>query len=169
MKYLFLILLTIQTSFALIITPEAALKNSFGAQTVTKKAMLLTKKEQLQVQKLSQTKLNSKLFRLYTAKKDKQSIGFGILLTRKVRSKTTAVLYMVNTDGTLKNIEIIAFNEPKEYLPNTRWLGQFSANQTDRFVLNDNISAITGATLSANALIKVANVAKAIWKVKLSK
>ncbi|MDH5464314.1 MAG: FMN-binding protein, partial [Thiovulaceae bacterium] len=114
-------------------------------------------------------KLSSKLFRLYIAKKSEQTIGFGILLTQKVRSKSTAVLYMLTPDGNLKNIEIIAFNEPKEYLPSKRWIAQFKEKKTKEFVENSDLTMISGATLSANAIIKVANIARAIWKVKLNK
>ena len=169
MKYFFIFIATWQLSFALIISPEAAMTKSFKAQTVTKKAMILTKKEQQKVQNLAKVKLSSKLFRLYIAKKSEQTIGFGILLTQKVRSKSTAVLYMLTPDGNLKNIEIIAFNEPKEYLPSKRWIAQFKEKKTKEFVENSDLTMISGATLSANAIIKVANIARAIWKVKLNK
>ena len=169
MKYILLFITTLQISFALIISPEDAMTQSFNAQTVTKKAMILTKKQQQKVQQLAQVKLNSKLFRLYIAKKEEQTIGFGILLTQKVRSKSTAVLYMLTPEGSLKNIEIIAFNEPKEYLPSKRWIAQFREKKTKEFVGSSDITMISGATLSANSIIKVANIAKAIWKVKLSK
>lgn len=169
MKYILLFITTLQISFALIISPEDAMSQNFNAQTVTKKAMILTKKQQQKVQQLAQVKLNSKLFRLYIAKKEEQTIGFGILLTQKVRSKSTAVLYMLTPKGVLRSIEIIAFNEPKEYLPGRRWMSQFEEKKTGEFVSKDNLTMISGATLSANAIINVANIARAIWKVKLAK
>ena len=159
MKLLFLFIATFQLSFALIITPEDALKQSLHAKNVTKKAMILTKDEHQKIQQLAKSKLKSKLFRLYTASSDDKVLGHGILLTQKVRSKTTAILYMIDTKGELLAIEVIAFNEPKEYMPSKRWLKQFNEEP-------QKISSITGATLSANAVKRAAKLAQAIWEVK---
>lgn len=170
MKFFVLFVLSIQLSFALIITPEDALKQTLDAQTVIKKSKILTKAQHKQVQKLAKTKLKSKLYRIYHAKKDGVIIGHGILLTQTVRSKSTAVLYIMNVKGELQTIEIIAFNEPKEYLPSKRWLKQFDKSKDENFSSEDgNINNISGATLSASAVINVANLAHAIWKVALNK
>ena len=169
MKYFLLFVLSIQLSFALIISPEDALKQTLGADNVIKKSKILTKAQHKQVQQLAKTKLKSKLYRVYHAKKSGHIIGHGILLTEIVRSKSTAVLYIVNAKGELQAIEIIAFNEPKEYLPSKRWLKQFDKNQDENFSSQDgNINNVSGATLSASAVINVANLAHAIWKVALS-
>lgn len=169
MKLFLLFVLSIQLSFALIITPEDALKQTLGAQDIIKKSKILTKAQHKQVQTLAKTKLRSKLYRVYHAKKDGKIIGHGILLTEVVRSKTTAVLYIVNAKGELQTIEIIAFNEPREYLPSKRWLKQFDNNLDENFnSQGGNINNVSGATLSASAVINAANLAHAIWKVALS-
>ena len=170
MKYFLFTLFSLKLSFALIITPEDALKQTFQANEVTKQSMILTKVQHQQVQKLAKTKLKSKLYRVYHAKKDNIIVGHGILLTQTVRSKSTAALYIMDSKGALKTIEIIAFNEPKEYLPSQRWLGQFKNNPAENFETQDgNINNITGATLSASAIVNVANLAHAIWKVTLKR
>ena len=152
------------------ISPEDALKQTLGANSIKKQSKILTKSQHKQVQQLAQTKLKSKLYRVYHAKKNNILVGHGILLTQKVRSKSTAVLYIVNAKGELQTIEIIAFNEPKEYLPSKRWLKQFDNNQAQHFnTQSGSANNISGATLSASAIINVANLAHAIWKVALSK
>jgi len=170
LKYFLFTLFSIKLSFALIITPEDALKQTFQADEITKQSMILTKDQHQQVQKLAKTKLKSKLYRIYHVKKDNMLVGHGILLTQTVRSKSTAALYIMDAKGALKTIEIIAFNEPKEYMPSQRWLEQFKDSQAENFnTQSGNINNITGATLSASAIVNVANLAHAIWKVALSK
>jgi hypothetical protein len=170
LKYLLTLITLFSFSHALIITPEDTLKQTFHATTITKKSKILTKKEHQAVQKMAKTKLKSKLYRVYKAQNGETTLGYGILLTQMVRSKSTAVLYIIDTMGALKSIEIVAFNEPKEYLPSKRWLKQFDNNQAEHFSTQDgNINSVSGATLSANAIVKVANLAHAIWKVKHSK
>ena len=157
MRLVLLLLLCTSLVEALIIMPEKAMQTEFNSATISKKSMILTKKEHLAVQKEAKTAMKSKLFRVYFAK-DK---GIGILLTQRVRSKSCAVLYMMDTNGVVQNIEIIAFNEPKEYMPSGQWL--------DELKTNPNINSITGATLSASALMRASKLASAIWKVKLRK
>ena len=164
---LFLSLLMFSTlSFALIISPNDAMQAHYPQAIITKQSMILTKKEHAKVQKMAHAKLKSKLFRLYRAKKDDKTLGFGILLTHKVRTKTAAILYILNPKGTLQSIEIIAFNEPMDYMPSKRWLKQFTQSNPP-YKRNGNIITISGATLSANALIHAANLAQSIWKIKL--
>lgn len=168
MKILFFLLLSLQFSHALIISPEDALKQTLLADDVSKQSKILTKAQHKQVQQLAKTKLKSKLYRIYHATKNAKTIGHGILLTHSVRSKNTAVLSIIDTKGTLIAIEIIAFNEPKEYLPSKRWLQQFDHNQAEHFnTQSGNINNITGATLSASAVVNIANLAHAIAKVTL--
>lgn len=167
MKRLVLLLLLPLPLFALLITPEAALQQSFNGVTISKKGMLLGKSEAQKVQQLAQMKLSSKLFRLYKAEISGKPVGYGILLTGKIRSKTGAFLYIFTPEGILKTIEIVAFNEAMEWLPSKQWLSQFKNSTSDRFTISDNVIPISGATLSANAVVKNANLAKAIWMVKV--
>jgi Na+-translocating ferredoxin:NAD+ oxidoreductase RnfG subunit len=154
----------------MIISPETALEQTLNADSVIKKSMILTKDQHGQVQKLAKTKLKSKLYRIYIAKKASKTVGIGVLLTQTVRSKSTAVLYIMNPQGVLQAIEIISFREPKEYLPSKRWLTQFKDHKGEHFSsVSGNIDNISGATLSANAIIRAANLAQAIYKVALKK
>lgn len=170
MKSILLILITVSAAFSMIISPEKAMKLTFKADTITKKSMILTKAQHAEVQKLAKTRLKSKLYRIYIAQKGTETVGIGILLTHIVRSNTTAVLYIMTPQGELQNIEIIAFREPKEYLPSKRWIKQFTEHKSEHYdYQNGTIDNISGATLSANAIINVANLAQAIYKVALKK
>jgi uncharacterized protein with FMN-binding domain len=71
---------------------------------------------------------------------------------------------MITADGTLKSIEIVAFNEPMEYIPAKKWIEQFQ-NSTAQTIEDNSKKAptITGATLSAKIIIDGSKSALAIY------
>jgi hypothetical protein len=71
---------------------------------------------------------------------------------------------MITPDGALKSIEIVAFNEPMEYIPSKKWIEQFQ-NSTAQTIEDNSkkASAITGATLSAKIITDGSKSALAIY------
>ena len=140
------------------------MQEQYGANaTITKKNILLSKSRYAHIEKNAKAKLNTKIYRIFTAKKDEKILGYGILINRKVRSKNTVVLYFI-ADDKLLDIEIIAFNEPQEYLPSKTWQSQFQNIETTKMLkLSRNIPTITGATLSARSVTDASRIAFAIY------
>ncbi len=173
MKRFFLILiLTAATASAnLLISPSEAMQHAFGAKcTVTKKNILLTSGQAAMAQKMAQVKLETKIYRTYTALLNGKTVGYGILITRKVRQKDAAVLYMITQDGTIKSIEIIAFNEPPEYMPQSAYLKQFEGKkESSNMRVGKEIPTISGATLSARNVTDGARLALAVFHVTFGK
>lgn len=161
------ILLTLITlaSAELLITPEDALKAAYTQKCVVEKhAKLLGKAEAAAVAEHAGSPLQSKIIRYYTAVVDADPVATGILLTRKVRTKSAVVLYVFGRDGHLHSAEIIAFQEPPEYIPAHEWMAQFEdANASRPFRVGKDISVITGATLSARTIADGARIAAAIY------
>lgn len=149
-----LLLISCNLGAKILISPAESLKNSFGVDTqVVKKNILLNKKQAKKVSKNARVKLDSKIFRVYKALKNNKIIAYGILFSKRVRSKNATVLYIIDRDSTLKSIEIIAFNEPMEYLPSKKWNSQFENMQTqNKPRIGKEIATITGATLSARTI-----------------
>jgi len=143
MKYSLLILslFALSLSAKVLISPVDAMKQNYGNDAViVKKNMLLSKAQALNIQKNSSTKL------------------------KKVRSKNAVVLYFISKDNILKSIEIIAFNEPLEYLPSDKWNSQFENVSTDKMLrVSREIPTITGATLSARSITDGSRVAFAFY------
>jgi len=166
-KYLILsLLLIIELNAKILITPQESMKNSFpNAISVVKKNILLTKKEAQSIAKDAQVKLKSKIFRVFKALNGEKVQGYGVLINKRVRSKNVVVLYMIESNGVLKSIEIIAFNEPLEYLPSSKWNVQFQGLDTAlRPRLGKEIATITGATLSARSVTDGARLAFALYE-----
>lgn len=171
MKFLLLLLLTLTLHAQLIISPFDAMKLHFGEDcTIEKKSLLLTSEETKAVTKLAKVKLDTKIYKTFRAFKDDRLLGYGVLVLHKVRSKDTAVLSIIEPDGRLKTIEIVAFNEPIEYLPSKSWIEVLN-NQTlsDSLALGKDIPSITAATMSARAATNAARIALSIYEIKLKR
>jgi len=134
---------------------------------VEKTKIILSKKALIRVKKLAKVAVKTRLYRLYKVKKHHKIVGYGILISRKVRSKKATVLYYINTKGILRFTEILAFKEPPEYKPSKKWMTQFrNTIKASVFKLGKDIPTISGATLSARNVAQGARIAKAIVEVK---
>ena len=151
------------------ISIEEILKTNFDTNiTIEKKSLILTKEDVKSIQKKAKTKLSSRIVRYYNVKDDKEIIGHGLLLQQRIRTKKAAILYMVDSNKTMKAIEIVAFHEPSEYKPNDEWEKVFEGKTSqDVLKAGKDIATISGATLSARAISDAARLALAIVEQKL--
>lgn len=166
MKKVFFVLIAASIASAeLLISPVESMQLVFSPEAkVEKKNILLTKEKAQAVEKEIKGKLKTKLYQVYKASKEDKLLGYGILVSQNVRSKNCVVMYHISNDSILKSIEIIAFNEPKEYLPSKKWTQVFSGVQTSQqLYLSKDIPIITGATLSARAVSDASRIAFAIY------
>jgi len=167
-KYSILILLfifSLDLYAKVFISPEKAIRENFSTATeITKKVLTLSSKKVKQIQKEAKATLKKNHFTIYIAKDIKEKIvGYGILINKKVRSKNAVILYLIK-NNTLQSIEIIAFNEPQEYLPSKSWQEQFREKRTDKMLhLGKEIPTITGATLSAKSVTDGSRIAFALY------
>ncbi len=165
--FLLLALLLFYTSLnakALILPREIMKYNYPNSEKIVKKNILLNSKEAKNIQKLAKVKLKRKIFKVFKAIKNNNIQGYGILIKRKVRSKNVVVLYIINTNHTLKSMEIVAFNEPIEYKPSQKWSDTFKDKRTNKNLrAGKEITTITGATLSARAITDGSRLAFAFY------
>ncbi|RMA96091.1 hypothetical protein [Hydrogenothermus marinus] len=124
MKKIFLFLTVLfNISYAgLLIMPKEVLKENFPNAKYEKKNILLLSSQKKKIEKLSGKKLNSNIFTTYIVKKDNKIIGYAILHSHKVRTKNEVILISFDKDCKVKDVEIIAFYEPPEYMLNKNWL-----------------------------------------------
>ena len=169
MKYIFLLSVWSLAAFGgLIKTPEKAIGDLFPDAAISKKTILLSSDEAARVQTLAKEKLDSKIITYYEIRTGKMQL-YAFLQTVRVRSKNLAALTFVEA-GSIRTIEIIAMFEPMEYLPPEKWLETLEKKTlADPIRPKRDIPAITGATLSANAVSKSSRTALAIYDVKIAK
>ncbi len=168
MKQIFILIFLLLTSILnaqILISPIDAMRTVYGLDSeVSKTNILLSKAQASKIEQDAQVKLDTNIFRYYKATKADKILGYAILVNNKVRSKNAVVLYFITTDAVLKGIEIIAFNEPLEYIPSATWNSQFQDIPTTKMLrLSKEIPTITGATLSARSITDSSRVAFAFF------
>ena len=166
-KLLPILLLVSSVNAQLLLSPYDALKMNFNDKIkIEKKSILLSKAQAEVVQKSAEVKLSTKIYKTFKVTQDEKLLGYGILVIQKVRTKNSAVLSIVTPDGTLKAIEIIAFNEPPEYIPSAIWTESFKEKKLDETLkLGKDIANISGATFSARSATDASRIALALYKI----
>jgi len=157
--------LTKSLSAEVLLSPIDAMKENYSkTATISKKNILLSGEKFHKIQSDAKVKLQTKIYRIYIAKENAKILGYGILINKKVRSKNAVVMYLITKEGILKGIEIIAFNEPHEYIPSKTWTSQFQNIPTNKMLkLSRDIPTITGATLSARSVTDGSRIAFALY------
>lgn len=153
-KLFLLSLLSFSSGFAQVLgDPVTLTQRTFASKSVETENVILNDSQLTQLSKASMQKIDSKLYRIYVAKNGSQTLGYGVLMNKIVRTKTAITLYLIGTDKKIKSIEIVAFNEPLEYLPSKTWLDGFdNKSSANTLKLNQDIPTTTGATLSARTI-----------------
>lgn len=164
----FIMLFVCSLQASILMQPVESMQFAFGDDiSVQKRNVLLTSTQASEVQKQAHIKLATKVYLVYKASKGEKTLGYGILVSQKVRSKNCVVMYHI-ANSKLLSIEIIAFNEPREYLPNKEWTQHFKNLSTDtKLYLTKEIPTITGATLSARSVTDASRIAFAIYNILL--
>ena len=129
-------------------------RSHFKASKVLKDTILLTSEDKKSLSRKAKTKISKNLYRVLKAvdKKDKV-LGYGLIDSHIVRSKTQALLFYYNQTNTLQAVELLAFQEPEEYKPKKAYLEK---------TVNYNPSIPTGATLTYSSIEKAKKRAQAL-------
>ncbi len=105
---------------------------------------------------------------LHTAWQDDRLLGYAHIDVHNVRTKPEAFMVVLDPDGTVRSVRILAFHEPLDYLPTERWYGQFAGtSDRDRLRVGNDIHGVVGATLSARAAARGVRRMLAYWEVLL--
>lgn len=133
-------------------TKDAALKLYFPDATIERKTEYLSTEQKKAIKLKARAPVESGVITYYVGKKNNVPIGYAFFESVTVRTKAATYMVVVNPDGTVRGVEILAFYEPDDYKPSTRWLAQFQhKNIQDDLMLRSGIKNIAGATLSAQA------------------
>lgn len=159
------LLFSLPLSAEMIISPMEAMGQNYGKKSkISEEDILLTDIQAKKIQENSHVKLDGKNFKVFKAQLSGKTVGYGVLINRKIRSKNGVVLYLISSDSVLKGIEVIAFNEPAEYIPSKKWISQFNDIKSEKIdEASKNIPAITGATLSAKTFVDGSKIAFALY------
>lgn len=148
---------------------DQALHQAFPeAQRIEKIQVFLDPSQVEKIESIAMSELDSKLFIFYTGIKDGETLGYAIIDTHRLRTKTETVMYVISPDGTLAKTEILAFFEPTDYQPGGKWLDLYSKRRLDDSLrIGRDIPNITGATITSHAFAKSVRRILAIYEIAI--
>ncbi len=129
----------------------------FNVDRMEKKTLFLSKDEIARVNSLAGGNLReaSSLLTYYECRKGNELLGRAYIDTRTVRSRSQSLLVVVGTSCEVKNVTLLATGEPGEYEPLPGWLKIFTGRRLDeKLSIRGDVDAMTGATLTSDAVIK---------------
>lgn len=148
------------------VTKEEALSLAFPGCEVIKETHYLTAAQLARATELSGTKVESGLWTAYRAENGGASCGTAYFDRHAVRTLSETLMIVVDADGVVRRIEVIAFDEPSEYLPKPAWYAQFEGKVLDAdLALKKSIRPVTGASLTARATAEATRRVLAIHRV----
>jgi len=146
---------------------DEALKTAFpDAARIEKKEIFLSSDQSETIETLARAKNETKLYIIYEAKNGEKTLGYAIIDTHTLRTKTETVMFVINPDGSLRQTEILAFFEPQDYQAGGNWVELFEGKTLDNSLrVGKDVPNITGATITANSLSQAIRRILAVFKV----
>ena len=148
-----------------LITKEKALEMAYpDAESIEVKALIITDKNALDIQNKYKVNIPSRIISLNIARKDRIIIGYSIVDTHTLRTKSQTIMVFINPDGQLNYVEILAFYEPPEYKASSGWLNLFrNKTKKDDLRTGHDMPNISGATLTSNGTAEAVRRALAVF------
>ncbi len=137
------------------LTKDEALKLAFEDCEIKRTVVPLTDAMSKRVEKLSGYPPATRTTYAYRAFKKGTLVGTAYFDVNRVRTMRQVLMVVVGPECKIKRVELLAFAEPREYIPNLRWYGQFLGKTlNDALSLKHDIKGVTGATLTARATLQ---------------
>lgn len=149
----FLVLAPAGAEAKVFFTQKEALALAFpGADRVVKTTHVLTAAQLDVIEKRARSKLDTRLVAIHTAWHGAEVIGHAHIDVHTVRTKSEGFMVVLDAQGQVETVRVLAFYEPLEYLPSSRWYDRFVGRGAgDDLRLGRDIDGVSGATLSARA------------------
>jgi Na+-translocating ferredoxin:NAD+ oxidoreductase RnfG subunit len=134
------------------LTVDEALRLAFPGCAVERRTVFLTPEQKSRVEQLAKGEVKSALVNPYHATCGGKDGGTAYFDSHVVRTLPETLMVMIDPQGKVKRIEVLSFAEPEDYLPPSRWYGQFAGQGLgDDLALGRHIRNVTGASLTARA------------------
>jgi len=130
-----------------------ALEMAFpGADRIEDDTYVLDAAQVSQIQDLSGTPVDSKLVKIYRGFEGEKLLGYAVIDVHRVRTLPEAFMVVLDPEGEVRSLRVLAFHEPLDYLPTERWYNQFEEKDiAEPLRVGGDIHGVVGATLSAYA------------------
>ena len=149
-----------------LLTQEAALQQAFPGLQPERKVHALSGEQHARIKELTGDKVEDSAVFAYEAYREGKLEGTAYFDAHRIHTLTETLMIVVNPDGTLRTITVLAFNEPPKYMAPEGWMQQFAGKTPSKDLkLKREIDGISGATLTARAVTKAARRVLAIHRV----
>jgi hypothetical protein len=136
-----------------VLSKQEALDLHFVGLQVDRKTVFLNNEQVQEIQSHARAKVLSKVLTYYVGRKEGETVGYAFFETQTVRTMPETYMVVVNPDGTVRVVELLAFFEPEDYRPPAKWLDQFdNVSTSSNLWLKRGIHNIVGATLTAQSI-----------------
>jgi hypothetical protein len=136
---------------------ERALAEAFpGAERIEARSVLLDDAQAAALEARAQVKLERRIWTIHEAHAPGGALlGTAVIDIHTVRTLPEALLVVLTPEGALRSVRMLAFHEPSEYQPPSRWLAQFEGRVlSPELHLHRGVHALAGATLSSQAILR---------------
>ena len=145
---------------------KEALEQVFPDAEIRERTWVLSSEQVGQIEKLARSKLESQIVTLHSGWKGDELLGYAFIEVHTVRTKAEAFMVVIDPDGVVKSVMILAFHEPLDDLPTDRWYTQFGGKTlADGLRVGRDLHGVLGATLSTRAVSAGVRRALAIYRV----
>lgn len=139
-------------------TRQAALVRVFGPTAHCEpRTVYLTPTELEATRKLARARVESPRFTAWVATQGDTLLGVAFLDVAVVRTMPATWFIAIDPQGRLLAVDVLAFQEPEDYLPSRRWLDRLLGRTlSPKLRPGADVDGISGATLSARAVTDAA-------------
>jgi Na+-translocating ferredoxin:NAD+ oxidoreductase RnfG subunit len=139
-----------------------------NAEEVASKTFVLDDDQVERIESLAKCELDSKLVKIYTGMREGKVLGHALIDIHNVRTLPEAFMVVLSPMGKVQSLRVLAFHEPLEYKPTSRWYSQFDNRSIEAPLrVGGDIHGVVGATLSARATTRGVRRALAYYEVLL--
>jgi len=136
------------------------------ADEVGSETFVLNQQQADRIQSIAKCPVESKLVKIYKAVRAGSVIGYALIDVHNVRTLPEAFMVVLTPDGEVRSIRVLAFHEPLEYKPTSRWYSQFDhVSKGAPLRVGRDVHGVVGATLSARATTRGVRRALALYEV----
>ena len=148
------------------LSADEALALAFPGCVVERQTVFLSDAQRKRAEKLAEAPLESALVYPYRGICDGKLAGVAYFDIHRVRTLPERLMVVVDPTGKIARIEVLTFDEPRDYKPKDGWYGQFIAKgDAGELRLGEGIHKIAGATLTGRATAAAARRVVAIHRV----
>ena len=147
-----LLLTAVPAGGAVLVSQEDALASAFPDAQVQRVTSFLEESQARRIEELAGSEIDSRVIIRYHGVRSGEPVGTAYFDSHLVRTLSETLMVVVSPQGAVVRVEVLAFEEPPDYLPREAWFDQFDgAALDDDLALKRRIRGVTGATLSSKA------------------